>query len=731
MGLVSTGCTIVAVVGCYLGWSGSVRRDRLLVWTLDSRHFEEIQMIIDHEMRFELEGEKVWDICTRLYSLTDFGEIVYYRTYSRLKADGSQERWPETVVRVINGLFTIRKWWMELHHLPWDESRMQEKAFDMALSMLDMKWLPPGRGLWAMGTDYIYERGAMALYNCAYVAVDDLPKDVSWLMDALMCGVGVGFGLSDRNPPKLFGPQDGGWIYKIPDSREGWVESVKLLLESYCFSRTKYVEFDYSLIRPYGEPISGFGGRASGPEPLHLLHQRIRVYCDNYIRGDIGWTELVANLCNAVGVCVVVGNVRRSAEIYLGSPNDQEFMSLKDYEVKPERMSIGWMSNNSARLRERNDFLKIPTIADHIQVRGEPGVYNEINVQRYARYGDTSYGPDKATGINPCGEVPLESYEVCNLAEVFPTRCGTKREFLVAVEHATFYASTVSLFPTHSTRTNAVVARNRRIGVSLSGIAEWGDTWGQARCTRWIKEGYRVARLVNAAANGEAGIGPSLRVTTVKPSGTISQLANVPSGMHYPTSEYAIRRIIMDTHCDIAQVLRDAGYPEEPVVEFLTEHEAGDREVFLKYDQFSPSDNVRSWKSKDSSVFEVPVYLGKARAAKDVSAWEQFSILAWLQREWADNSVSCTIYFDPKEEGDQVPQMLAQFVPVIKSVSMLPHTEKGVYCQMPYEEISKEEYEERRKSLGKLSWDGVQADGDQMATLYCEGDKCELPGSVG
>lgn len=996
-----------------------------------------------------------------------FGEIVYHRTYSRMKDDGTQESWHDTVVRVINGLFTIRRWWFALHNLPWRESVAQEKALRMSVNMLQMKWLPPGRGLWIMGTDYIYERGAMALYNCAFVEVENLDKDCSWLMDALMCvtddtwvstvegprqvkeltnrpvivyvkgkpyysetgffrtglkkvfevnaqgfsvqatknhqfmtvngwkkleelkvgdelimgqpglenwdgpgtenhgyalgvfigdghfssrtavtfesyetdyggekmrqqiwetvkslpgrvdrqgwrwvpskkcwnlrdqelgriarffgmergnkvitptlekassdfyigflrgifdadgsvlrdeknfrvnlkwsdkesleavqrmlarlgirstlslttkegveefpggrkcnvksrytlsiygedrsrfkhligfyhtskstklnspglaykrdrtvsvtsitecgikpvydiqvkdkhafdgnglmlhncGVGVGFGISDK-PQTLFSHGESVPTYKIPDSREGWVESVRILLKSYLNPEGPAWEFNYDNIRKYGEHIKGFGGTSSGPEPLRMLHKRIRQYCDDYINQKINWTHLTANICNAIGACVVAGNVRRSAEICLGSPADETFVNLKNYALYPERSSIGWMSNNSTRLYTRNEFLRLTELGEHIRRNGEPGILNMVNVQKFGRYGhEGECPPDNAKGMNPCGEIPLESYEVCNLAEVFPSRCSSRKEFLNAVSDATFYSSTVSLYPTHSPDTNAVVARNRRIGVSLSGIAEWIDTWGVARCTRWIKDGYRLVREVNKTVNDEAGVVPSLRVTTVKPSGTISQLAGVPSGMHFPTYEYAIRRIIMDVGSPLAKILIAANYPWEPQLEMLSIEEADGREYYEKYEKFRPSEEMLPIKSEKSVVFECPILQGQARPAQEVSAWEQFSLLAMLQREWADNSVSCTVYFDPETEGIQIPNMLTAFVPVIKSVSMLPHT-NGIYPQMPYEGITKEEYEQKCLELQELDWSTLLSDGIQ--TVYCENDRCEI-----
>jgi ribonucleoside-diphosphate reductase alpha chain len=689
--------------------------------------------IKDSGVRFDLSRERENYFRSQRYAFgfsdSNFGEIVYRRTYSRVKPDGTQEDWYDTILRVINGVFTIRKWWFTIHNIPWDEAAAQERALSMAISALQMKWLPPGRGLYVQGTDYIYERGSMALYNCAYVEVNDISKDIPWLMDALMCGVGVGFGAGEKPQVLRSIDPEQKLLYSIPDSREGWVESIKLLLQSYLPQyASRRVEFDYSQIRPYGSLIRGFGGIASGPEPLRLVHERMRGYCEDYINGRANWTQLVANLANASGVCVVVGNVRRSAEIYLGSPNDDSFLNLKNYNLYPERMSIGWMSNNSCRFRERNDFLRISAIAERIRDNGEPGIYNQLNVTRYGRYGDETYGPDKATGMNPCSEIPLESYEVCNLAEVFPSRCSTRKEFLNACADATLYCSTVSLYPTHSPDTNAVVARNRRIGVSITGIAEWVETWGVDKCIRWMKDGYHHVRTVNKEVNAEAGVPASIRVTTIKPSGSVSQLAGVPSGMHFPTFSYAIRRIVMDRSSPIAAALKAANYRWEPLVEFLPDHEVHpDQMYFEKYQRFAPNDAVKPYASRTSIVFECPIKQGQARPATEVSSWEQFALLACLQREWADNSVSCTIYFNPETEGPQIAHMLAYFIPVIKSVSLLPHSDNGAYAQMPYEGISETEYLERVRELRKIDWQvAAGSDGDQYVEMYCASDRCQL-----
>src|SRR5688572_2583274 len=198
-------------------------------------------------------------------------KATFYRTYSRRKELGGQEHFHDVVVRNIEGVMRIRKTWYKLIGQRWDDREWQERAQHYANLMFDMKWLPPGRSLYAMGTEYVYERGNAALNNCGFVDVVVLSEAAAWLMDHLMLGVGVGVRIKNGGFDSLQTPKGSPRTYRIPDSREGWVESVRLLIESYednydSESRTP-ITFDYSDIRPKGSLIRGFGGVASGPEP--------------------------------------------------------------------------------------------------------------------------------------------------------------------------------------------------------------------------------------------------------------------------------------------------------------------------------------------------------------------------------------------------------------------------------------------------------------------------------
>ncbi|MCP3681976.1 MAG: hypothetical protein GY861_04725, partial [bacterium] len=222
--------------------------------------------------------------------------------------------------------------------------------------------------------------------------------------------------------------------------------------------------------------------------------------------------------------------------------------------------------------------------------------------------------------------------------------------------------------------------------------------------------------------NEEAGIPPSVRVTTVKPSGTISQVVGVTPGMHHATYEYARRRMIIDKSHPLSKLLIEAEYEHEPLIDFVKDPEG--REIMEQYVNHSACAGRTPVANETSLVFTYPIHQGGSRPASRVSAWEQFTQLAMLQREWSDNSVSCTIYFDKETEGPQISQMLAQFSPLIKSVSMLPHNDDA-YLQMPYEKIDKEEYEMLVKNLKPIDWDNY-AGVDSQQELYCSNDTCEI-----
>lgn len=390
--------------------------------------------------RFKLAESTVDEIrsMTPNFGYDGFGEFLFYRTYSRnickncrqptirwneaIKAEycsmcrrgtvdtpvnltqaleTCQESWADTILRVVEGTFSIRKDHYIKNHIGWDHSFWQHYARHFAVSMFKMEWLPPGRGLWAMGSDFVYQRGSMALQNCGFTILgDEFPDDIHWTMDALMCGVGVGFLPERQDDLKVFVPK-GKKDYIIPDTREGWCDSTKALILSYLEPGQPKPRLIYDDLRPEGSLIRGFGGVASGPAPLKKFHQRIEELMDMY--GCEKWYDSVllkTDLANCTGCCVVAGNVRRSAELCAGEID--EIMDLKQYSKYPYREPWGWMSNNSVFLEKDEDFERLEEIAKRVILNGEPGYINKRNLP-YGRIGKSMEGLrlDKAVAFNP------------------------------------------------------------------------------------------------------------------------------------------------------------------------------------------------------------------------------------------------------------------------------------------------------------------------------------------
>jgi ribonucleoside-diphosphate reductase alpha chain len=629
-----------------------------------------------------------------------FSEVVYHDNYARQKADKTLETWPDTILRVVNGDITIRKDWFLKNRLKWDEGRWQELGEEMALAFLKLKCGPPGRGYFAMGTDFVYERGSMALYNCmaSKVMPETFDKDIGFIMDGLLHGSGVGIECIGRLY-RFSMPTGAPKLYVVPDTKEGWVESAELLIRSYLHGNNP-IEFDYDEIRKEGSIIVSFGGVCPGPEPLRKLHARLRMTIERYINGEISAMRLVADIGNMVGCCIVAGGVRRSAEVLIGDPDDREFWDLKDYDQFPERAEWGWVSNNSVRMSESKHFRLIPEIAQRIVKNGEPGIYNLISTQKYGRFGKEM--PDPADLANPCLEIPLCNKEVCNIDEVYPSRCDSDAEILRSMELATIYCSNVTLLPTHRPETNAVISRNRRIGVGLSGVSDWEAKTTVADMTCVLRAGYKAVVATNAALAAEAGVNPSIRVTTIKPSGTVSLLAGVSPGGHFALAEYYIRRKRVSVNSPYRALFEAAGYPFEKAVD-------GDQTL----------------------VFEFPLAQPGVRTEKQAGMWEQSLKVCELQREWSSNSVSYSITFDRKTEGPQVGNMLAQIAPMVKTVCAFPRqsAEESDYEQLPVEAISKREFLMRKKMVKPIDWGAFREVGTGEADKFCNtaGGVCELP----
>lgn len=947
-----------------------------------------------------------------------------HNTYSRLKENGKNESWYETIERVVNGVYNIQKEHILSYNLGWDENKAHESAQEMYDKIFNMKFLPSGRSLWAMGTSIITEKKLFAALNaCSFVSTENIDveftKPFEYMIDMAMLGVGVGFDTKGAGKLTILKPLEDDFFFQIPDSREGWAESLRLLLNAF-FKGYAIPKFDYSLLRPEGAPIKTFGGKSSGYKPLADLHDTIISKLTPCIGLPISITN-ITDIMNLIGVCVVAGNIRKSAQIVFDYPSE-EFLKLKDYKwdtvtetfkgSNAKRAKYGWPSNNTIISTIGMDYTEV---AKQTALNGEPGYYWLENAQQYSRLGDPKDHKDfRANGGNPCfsyntpiltmtgyekigdlsnreemnpnesvflidytgcmskGKVwksgnkeiisliynlngekkeikctpdhkfmdtygntieakdlkgkkimpliqekiiepenykyislgfiqgdgrtnpaprqitvtaifgkkdediknifstitydelqnltfsksklpkrdlpdtfenwkfneqldfltglytangsvlknakrvtlktsnynlairiknilkqfeidsyittnkqkavnfpngeyickesydlniasfdsikkfakkinfvqqykrdilkeiiiqksptiqhiksigkedvydftlyndnhwgviqddliahncleqTLESYEMCCLVETFPTKHIDIDDFNKTLKYAYLFAKTITLGQCHWPETNRVQLRNRRIGTSISGVAQFLEKHSLNTFKEWLNSGYNTIKKYDDIYSEWLAIPRSIKVTSVKPSGTVSLLAGTTPGVHFPESNYYIRRIRFAKNSDLIPSLVASGYKMEEA-----------------------TDNPET-----TLVVEIPVFAGNCKTVNQVTIWEQLLLASFIQEHWADNQVSCTVTFKEWEK-DQIKTALDYFQYKLKGVSFLPKTSLVSYPQMPYEEITKDEYEKLMSNIKPFVVKNITE--DSKPELFCDNESC-------
>ena len=650
------------------------------------------------------------------------GYITFKRTYARKMSEFGHdseetEEWWHVCKRVIEGMFTLQKNHIVSFGLEWNDAKAQRTAKEAYDRLYTLKWTPPGRGLWMMGTRFAEQKTGAGLFNCAFRSTKDLGTKggylFGWMMDALMLGVGVGFDTLGADMVVIKKPNRIEEVFVIPDSREGWVDSVVMVLDAFYFGND-LPEFDYSLIRPLGAPIKGFGGTACGPQPLVDLHNDLIQMHESYI-GKRSDSTLIVDTQNMIGRCVVAGNVRRSAALALGLHNDPAFVELKspdvmrkleakmaepgaDVEALQEEMNnlplvkYRWGSNNSIHAEVGMDYSHHANLT---VTNGEPGYIWLNNARTRGRFKDGERLDDHLVmGFNPCVEQQLEDAELCCLVETYPAQHDSYEDYLRTLKIAYLYGKTITLVQTHWPETNQRMLKNRRIGLSQSGVIQAFEKHGRREMYNWCDNAYDEVQAWDKLYSDWLCIPRSIRTTSIKPSGTVSLLNGSTPGIHFAESEYYIRRIRFAASSDLVVHLRDAGYNIE-----------------------------EAFGQKGTVVVEFPVKEALFQKSKvDVSMWEQLEIAAQYQYYWADNSVSVTVTFND-QEAPHVKDALQMYETRLKAVSFLRFSNTG-YRQAPYEPITKEKYEEMIAKVTPIT--KIETTNAGSGTKFCTNDSCEI-----
>lgn len=618
------------------------------------------------------------------------GGFASHNTYSRLREDlGRTEEWADTVERCFNAILEYGGRFTKAE---------TETAFEY---IYQLKCCPPGRMLWQLGTSTVAKIGGDSLNNCWMVAVDDL-EAFCFTFDELMLGGGVGFSILPSHVYKLPQPKTGVAIthrngndvdFIVPDNRQGWVELLRRVLKAF-FETGRGFTYSTHCVRSKGERIKGFGGVASGPADLVKGINQIAGVLTTRAGKHLRPVDAL-DMMNIIGSVVVSGNVRRSAQLALGAADDADYLTAKQWAKGVPNWRA--MSNNSvARGKFRgltDDFWS--------GYRGEGEPYGLVNLDLMRSYGrlrdKKDYRPDyDVVGCNPCGEQSLEDRECCDLFEQFLPRLKDRKEFVTAAKIGYKFCKTVLQLPYSWPETQEVVSKNQRMGLSVSGFCQSNFEADDYEAV------YREVERLDERYSKRIKANESIKLTTVKPSGTVSLLPGVTPGVHPAYSRYYIRRIRFSANDPIVGVCRDSGYHVEPQVGF---------------------DGTPDF---DTQVVSFPVDVGeKTLVASQVSAVDQLEKQRFLQTHWSDNNVSVTVYYRDAELPAIKDWLKENYETQVKTVSFLRHSDHG-FKQAPYEEVTKEQYQQMSAKVRPITKLNDNSQWDMIDSGECAGGACPI-----
>ena len=638
------------------------------------------------------------------WGFNGLGYIVYKRTYARTKPDGSVEEWWETVQRCVEGAQAIGA--------DYTQEEMEE-LYDL---VFNLKCNYAGRMLWQLGTDTIRRYGANSLLNCWYVSVNQ-PKAFLFLFENLMLGGGVGYSIRREDIhelPKIkkgvhvthMNTKDADFI--VPDSRQGWVALLDKVLDAF-YEKGKSFTYSTIIVRGHGEAIKGFGGTSSGPGILiEGIEKIVKIFQGR--EGKKLRSIDVLDICNIIGSIVVAGNVRRSAEIALGDPDDYLYVKAKNWS---SGSVPNWraMSNNTIYADDfehiSNDVWSNGYELDPKTgfAKGEP--YGFFNLPLSQKYGRLADGPmkdsklyptdeDSVQGTNPCGEISLSPYECCNLSELYLNNITSKEELIRCAVLLYKTQKAIAAMPFIHDETNKIVKKNMRLGLGVTGVCQSLDK------IDWLDDCYKALRKFDKEWSKQKGYPQSIKLTTIKPSGTLSLLGGATPGVHPAYSQYYIRRVRMSSSSELVPICREMGYHVEYVRGFDGKEDRNT--VVVEFPCSSPERTI---------------------LAQDMKVVDQLEMVKKLQTYWSDNAVSVTAYYSPEELPILKEWLKENYEKGIKSVSFLLRTQHG-FQQAPYEEITEEQYSKLIKKIKPLTSLTIKAEDGVLEGLECEGGVCPI-----
>jgi ribonucleoside-triphosphate reductase len=635
-----------------------------------------------------------------------YQDVIYKSRYARfLEEENRRENWDETVDRLI-------------HYIAEKSTLDYDILEELKYAILELEIMPSMRLLMTAGE--ACERDNISAYNCSYIAINN-KRSFSEALYILMNGTGVGFSCERQEisklpaiPEELVETDD---VIVVGDSKLGWAKAFKKLLSSLWEGEIPKV--DYSRVRPAGARLKTFGGRASGSAPLKRLFEFCTTTFKEAQGRKLNSLEVHDIVC-MIGEIVVVGGVRRSALISLSNLTDRRMREAK-MGAWYEHNSHRGLANNSVAYTEKPDsetFME-EWLSLVKSKSGERGIFNRVAAQNQAakwgrRDSSLSYG------TNPCSEIILRDKQFCNLTEVVVRAEDTFDSLARKVRLATILGtiqSTLTDFQFLSEEWKKNTEEERLLGVSLTGIMDNQVLSGKGNFvlnlypdspnseTLTLEETLdrlrTIARKTNEEFAEQLGVAPSVAITCVKPSGTVSQLVDSASGIHARHAPYYIRRIRMDK--------------KDPMYEYLKE-----RGVSVEDEAYRP---------ESTAVFSFPMKAPEGAVTRtDMTAIEQLELWLIYQRHWCEHKPSVTITVKDNE-WPEVGAWVWKYFDEISGVSFLPYSDH-TYVQAPYEDISEEQYKEMlANSVLEVDWSEMIEETDNTEgsqTLACVGGSCEI-----